>query len=284
MSSEKDPSEGWGLKERWDRLDQREKAHEAEGRWLEDERWGIASELYGAWNPHDDPVTGRRGKGATPRDGRDQQTLAAELGRSVATVWSWIHVWRRFGRDDQRPSFGEALAIVKFGGVEKKRASWDRAAGRKALRALREHPEALAPEIAQALARPEVVKAVKPLMPPEALIEMLPDPVVEPVPLSAIEPEAEPAEDEPARIPKHAPSGQLRPVPQPSKTPTDEERIKRSLRALSTGYAALMLADLSGDLDDEQREYAAETLRKIIDRATRLERQVTGKRLWRRAR
>jgi hypothetical protein len=262
MSSQKDPSESLGLKERWDRLDQREKVHEVEGRWIEDESWAIAKALSDR-----------------NEDGESQRVLAATTGRGAGTVSRWIGVHRRFGSIPplERPSFGEARDIVTHGSVEERRDAMRQSGERRGLR-----PEA----IARALERPELAKAVKAAMSPAARVEMLPDPIVEPVLLSEIEPEeaeepepeseTEAVDDEPARNVTTAPSGQLRSwEPKP---PTNEKLVERVHRNLTFVYATLgttaeLLSDL--ELDDEQREYVLDTVRKTRGACEAIERRLS---------
>ena len=149
------------LKERWDSFDVREKAHEVEGKALEDERWAIARGLHDLWNPNNvpDEELPPPGSNRAPDGGVSQSALARATKRPRATVNAWIacHRYQQLHAPIEK-SFGEVLEIVRYGGAEDRRKSQAKSYGRAALR---DYAELMAPEIAEALEKPEVIRAIQ---------------------------------------------------------------------------------------------------------------------------
>lgn len=158
------------LKERWDHLDEREKAHEDEGTVLEDERWAIAKDLHDQWNPHNlpDEELPLRGSNRPPRDGKTQGQIARETGRSQPVISQWVKTYRhhQLMQYGMRPRWIEAFHAANpshsGGGTAANRTAQQYR--KNAAAALREQPEEIAPEIAKAMEDPKVAKAVQAAM------------------------------------------------------------------------------------------------------------------------
>jgi hypothetical protein len=148
----------------------------------EERRWAQAKWLHDQWNPHNEEP--KRGSWR-PTDGEMQSELAAKVGVRQATISRWIHAYRRFGWYPGCMTLGEAVTKLTHEDREALGRSRTRSDTRKALR---EQPEAIAPDIASAMENPEVMEKVLGALTPAARAALMQSPTM---------PVAQPVTDEP---------------------------------------------------------------------------------------
>lgn len=91
--------------------------------------------------------------------------LAEMVGLTEGRIRQMVGAYRKFRTSTPRPSFNEAVVLAKGSTLEEKRSQASRSTARQALR---EQPEAVAPEIGKALEQEEVAEKVVDSMPPAA--------------------------------------------------------------------------------------------------------------------
>lgn len=174
------------LREEWDAIEATEVKATSLLDQVEARKWALAKRLHEEWNPHNEEP---RGRGWRSPDGRSQQELADEVGRSRPLVNAWIRVHRRFGSAPVTSTDTRADGITFAAALKMVEGST---------------PEEVAPEIAQAMEKPELAEKVIAAMPAEVKAAvakaitpapLTPQPLVQmPPPRSEAEKAAEKAE------------------------------------------------------------------------------------------
>lgn len=150
-SAGKSPPEGkrgTSLREEWDEIERLEAEGQAKLDEAESRKWALAKRMSDE-----------------NEAGKTQKELAREVARNQTTVSRWIRTHRRFGASwatTPMTTFNRAMEeATRSSDPERRQQSIVASKGR---RALREEAEAIAPEIAKALEKPEVAQKVKEAM------------------------------------------------------------------------------------------------------------------------